>query len=244
MAFLHVYSNGELKYTVELKPDTTTIGRAADNDIVIDNPGVSARHATIVHDQATDIYYLEDANSTNGVFVNGQRVTRHRLRFDEEITLLKHKLKFKRVDFSDKYVEPKQAQATASISQSQTVAIDTAQIQALIKERQGRNPYLLQTSGSNRGKKIMLPDDKRIKIGKTEDCDIRISGWFAPKFAASITRESNGCYLMPEKGAKVRVNNAKITGEYELQNLDRIDVHGVNLSFYSSPTSHSVVARS
>ncbi|MGR8935943.1 MAG: FHA domain-containing protein [Gammaproteobacteria bacterium] len=241
MAFLYVYSNDEFKYTVALKPDTTTIGRTADNDIVIDNAGVSARHAVIVHDADTDIYYLEDANSTNGVFVNGRRITRHRLRFDEEITILKHKLKFKRVDFSDKFAEPKQAPSIAAISQSQTVAISTAQIQALIKERQGRNPYLLYTSGSNRGKKIML-SDRPIKIGKAANCEIRIRGWFAPKLAASIVRESNGCYLMPEKGVKIRVNNAKINAEYALQNHDRIDVHGVNLTFYNPPREHGAVA--
>lgn len=49
------------------------IGRAADNDIVINNTTVSTRHATITyHDNA---FFLVDQRSTNGTFVNGQKIT-------------------------------------------------------------------------------------------------------------------------------------------------------------------------
>jgi predicted component of type VI protein secretion system len=220
---------------VELNSGTTTIGRAADNDVVIDNPGVSALHATIVHDQVKDIFYVEDANSTNGIFVNGQRTMRQQLKFGDEITILKHKLKFKRVDFSDKVSNPAPVQIAPAISQGRTVEIDTAQVQAIMKEYQKRSAYLLQTSGGNRGKKFML-SNQRISIGKAANCDIRISGWFAPKLAATIMGESDGCYLIPEKRGKVRVNNVKVTGHYELLNLDHIEVGGVKLTFYASPT--------
>lgn len=67
----------------DLKSGGFTIGRAADNDLVItqDFPGwetVSQRHAWI-HQQA-DHWIVEDIRSTNGVYVNGKRTGRNLLR--------------------------------------------------------------------------------------------------------------------------------------------------------------------
>src|SRR6188768_1094799 len=65
--------------------DTLRIGAASDNDFQIVVPGVSRHHARIV--KAGDAYFLEDAGSTNGTFVNGQRVSRERLHHLDVITL-------------------------------------------------------------------------------------------------------------------------------------------------------------
>ena len=62
------------------------IGAAEDNDFRIGISGVSRHHARIVKDG--DSYFLEDAGSTNGTFLNGQRVSaRERLRHLDVITL-------------------------------------------------------------------------------------------------------------------------------------------------------------
>lgn len=60
------------EYTLE--QGETTIGRAADNVIVVLDPEVSRRHARILREGS--LYTLEDWGSTNGTFLNGQRVTR------------------------------------------------------------------------------------------------------------------------------------------------------------------------
>lgn len=49
-----------------------TLGRQGDNDIVIKDPFVSKKHFKIVEDEGE--YYLEDLNSSNGTFLNGQRI--------------------------------------------------------------------------------------------------------------------------------------------------------------------------
>jgi hypothetical protein len=57
----------------ELNKDSITIGRDITNDIVINDPEVSRHHCTFVRGPGG--YTLEDKASTNGTFVNGQRLT-------------------------------------------------------------------------------------------------------------------------------------------------------------------------
>jgi pSer/pThr/pTyr-binding forkhead associated (FHA) protein len=51
-----------------------TLGRAANNDIRINLPSISKFHAYFTHVQANDTWFLADANSSNGTFVNGERL--------------------------------------------------------------------------------------------------------------------------------------------------------------------------
>jgi len=50
----------------------TTIGRDVNNAIVIDDQFASSQHAVLTYRGRT--WYVEDLNSTNGTFVNGQPV--------------------------------------------------------------------------------------------------------------------------------------------------------------------------
>jgi uncharacterized protein YraI len=53
--------------------DSITIGRAQDNDVVLDDPQVSRHHARLT--QRNDQIVIEDLGSTNGTLVNGRRIT-------------------------------------------------------------------------------------------------------------------------------------------------------------------------
>jgi len=57
----------------ELDQDSYTIGREAGNSIVIEDPQVSRRHASLLRQGNT--YLIEDMGSTNGTYVNGRRIT-------------------------------------------------------------------------------------------------------------------------------------------------------------------------
>ena len=64
-----IVQNGTQRVTYELVGDIVMIGRTPLNDIVIDNPVVSAQHAML--QKVGDTYWLKDLNSTNGTYING-----------------------------------------------------------------------------------------------------------------------------------------------------------------------------
>lgn len=55
-----------------LRSGTMTMGRGFDCDIIVDSPGASRLHARL--HASLDELVIEDAGSTNGVFVNGERI--------------------------------------------------------------------------------------------------------------------------------------------------------------------------
>lgn len=67
-----------------LEQATITIGRDADNDVILDVPQVSRHHARLV--RAGDALFLEDLASANGTFIDGQRITRQRVEDGQDIS--------------------------------------------------------------------------------------------------------------------------------------------------------------
>ena len=57
---------------IQLQNDQFTIGRSVGNDLVLADPEISRRHTRIV--RRADGFAVEDIGSTNGTFVNGQRI--------------------------------------------------------------------------------------------------------------------------------------------------------------------------
>jgi pSer/pThr/pTyr-binding forkhead associated (FHA) protein len=51
-----------------------TVGRAANNDIMLDDPTVSRFHAAFQQEERTGVWHLQDAESQNGTFVGEARV--------------------------------------------------------------------------------------------------------------------------------------------------------------------------
>jgi pSer/pThr/pTyr-binding forkhead associated (FHA) protein len=73
MAKLVVLSAGMNGRTHDLNVDKTTIGRVDDNTFQIADPSVSSHHCE-VELRGTDVI-IKDLNSTNGSFINGEKIS-------------------------------------------------------------------------------------------------------------------------------------------------------------------------
>src|SRR6266566_1056920 len=73
MARLILDCDGVDVITHELIGDLVTIGRAPSNDVVIDDPTVSAQHASLT--KLPSGYRLKDLGSSNGTQINGLSIT-------------------------------------------------------------------------------------------------------------------------------------------------------------------------
>ena len=75
-----------------LVPGRCIIGRTSDNDLQLDSKFVSRHHAQVV--TTFEGSWIEDLNSTNGVFVRGKRVRRHRLAPGDAVRIGQHELTY------------------------------------------------------------------------------------------------------------------------------------------------------
>jgi len=62
------------------------IGKAEDNDYVVDDEFVSRYHAGLERDEKGNLF-IEDKNSTNGTFVNGSRVIKKKISSSDTVML-------------------------------------------------------------------------------------------------------------------------------------------------------------
>jgi len=84
-AFTHSESKDVSNEIIVLKPGINRIGRGKDNDIIVNHPMVSSFHAEIINTDGK--LEIIDNNSTNGIFVNGIKVTRSFITLDDDISL-------------------------------------------------------------------------------------------------------------------------------------------------------------
>lgn len=84
---------GGINKTYPLRFAEARLGRALDNDIIIESSDVSRHHARI--EPAGTLLRLVDQHSTNGVRVNGRRVEEHLLREGDTVELGNTRLFFR-----------------------------------------------------------------------------------------------------------------------------------------------------
>jgi type II secretory pathway predicted ATPase ExeA len=81
---------------VYLVPGRCVIGRTSDNDLQVESKYVSRHHAQVT--TTNDGSWIEDLNSTNGIFVRGKRVRRHRFADGDVVKIGLHELAFHKAE--------------------------------------------------------------------------------------------------------------------------------------------------
>lgn len=80
--------------TFPLDRDRVIIGRLAESDVVLSDPGASRRHAEVRRESGD--YYITDLGSTNGTMVNEATIGERRLEPGDRITIGRTVLEFRR----------------------------------------------------------------------------------------------------------------------------------------------------
>lgn len=79
------FTDADGEHSFVLDRDSTSIGRSAGQDFVLQDPRVSRKHAVIVRESG--VYTVVDQSSTHGTYVNGERIDRATLKDGDALQL-------------------------------------------------------------------------------------------------------------------------------------------------------------
>ncbi|MBX3235295.1 MAG: FHA domain-containing protein [Nitrospiraceae bacterium] len=210
---------------VEVSETPFTIGRKPDNHLCLDDPAASGHHARIVKVQ--EVLFIEDQRSTNGIFVNEQKIDRKQLRDTDSIRIGTHRLIFRHEDSAAAASKP--VLGTADTDKTMVVSASMASAATPVPQKIGIVEVL---SGKTTQSQYRLTKQVSL-IGSQEDAAIRLTGWFAPKSAAVIGRRPEGYYVGKVEGGKpVLVNKEPLEGQQMLLDGDVVETAGISLQFH------------
>lgn len=243
MATLHLKFKESVIAELPLKNGITTIGRAEGNDIHIDNLAVSGNHARIVAKGTT--FTIEDLGSTNGTYIDDKRITRHELVHNTVVTIGKHSLVFVEPDAAlaednDRTVIKKRAvgseTATAMVPPKQDPSVDRTIVRGALLLQPLNAPaekigILTALDGSAKNT-VYLLDKRLVTIGKSDEAEIRLNGFFAPKVAALINKTREGYFITSAtRWRKLLVNGTQISEGHPLKPADIVEIASLRARF-------------
>ncbi len=214
-----------------ITPDSEMIiGRDIGCHVVIDHPSVSARHARVKQDD--NGLHLTDLGSTNGTFVNDDKVVDCQLAHQDWVHIGKHILMVDLYETLslDATVQMLTAGSTGAADADGTLMLD-------IDERSAQSTWALDYLN-------FLSDDqpdfelshKTVSIGKNTDADIMVTGFwsmFAGQPAATISKQGGDYYLDYVSGLiKPKLNGMTIIEPTRINHHDIIKVGSVELQLY------------
>lgn len=94
--FIEIIEGPDVGQSFLLKEDDVFVGRHGQCELVLHDPEVSRRHLKIASGE--NGWYLDDLGSTNGSYVNGQRITHHttapgdRIQIGQSVLVIKRSL--------------------------------------------------------------------------------------------------------------------------------------------------------
>jgi pSer/pThr/pTyr-binding forkhead associated (FHA) protein len=215
---------------IPLDQDVITIGRKKDNDIVIDNQAVSGYHARIK--KAGRSLFIEDANSLNGTFINGQKISKGELHNGDVVLIGVHTL--------DVIVEKARETETKGFavrghSMDETVVIAAEDQKRILASQDKEKPEIfggfIVIEGSTEKRDYLLKE-RVTTIGKEDGAGIHLRGFFAPKVAALVNRRREGYFITPAGGRTLKVNGQKVDHKYDLKDGDIVEAGGLKLQYY------------
>lgn len=228
---------------VALNKERVSIGRKPNNDIQIDNLAISGQHAVITC--ILNDAFLEDQNSTNGTYVNGQPVKKHVLQNNDVIELGKYRLKYltdtsqpglsaselidtaalKPFDIAVSAAESVPMASDGGATQTQVLPTDALERAAAAAEQPLDRLGVIQVlTGANAGRELEL-NKSLTTLGKPG------------RQVAVITRRPHGYFITHVEGASFPLVNGKTLDAqaHRLGDHDIIEIAGVKMEFFLRP---------
>lgn len=236
MPVLRVYADDKLVDQFEMTTDRILIGRSPDNDLVLNNRGVSKHHAVIEKQKSS--YVLIDTDSANGTFVDKQRVTRQKLEYWNEIRIADYALKFMATQRQE--LETVEEQSEETVASEKTTVMDAAKVAELIASKQKVvKPLLLPVAVNPTLAARYEIAQSEIILGKDKQCDIPVGGFWSPKHAARLTWSNDEVFVENLSWRKITLNSQKLTQKTRLYDGDRLIINGVQMEFRHVPSKMS-----
>jgi pSer/pThr/pTyr-binding forkhead associated (FHA) protein len=234
MAKLILTFNKQVIKEYPFAKDSITMGRQDDNAIVIDNLAVSGYHAKI--DKLGGEYILTDLQSTNGTFVNDQKVVSHKLSHGDNIVIGKHVILFVATEKEKIEGEGKDKK----LPLDKTMLLDTAKQRELLAKQKvapstAKIPVKVGVVSfiDDSGLGEIELSKKLTKIGKAKTSEIKLSGFLMGATAATISRRPSGYAISFAGGmTKLKVNGAVVKDSVPLNDFDTIELGSHKFQFY------------
>lgn len=208
-----------------------TIGRGDDMDIVIDNVSVSRQQARIEMKPSGE-WVVEDMNSANGTFLNGQRLTVPRpLSRGDEISFGKFSLFFDRA--LREPIQTRAIDARADLPRpTDTFRMEQKDMERLQRTMAMRRRAHLKWEARGKEDTFYLERLERsaVLVGRSALCDLRVPA--GPRHHVLVLRNRTGYEVRNLSGwSRMRVNGDVVT-QAPLRGGDVIDIRGLRLTFF------------
>ena len=234
MAHLTLMVQGREVRRFVLNPAVTTIGRAQDNDIVINNLALSRRHAE-VHFRGGR-YQVEDVGSQNGVFINSERIRGARpLDPDDKITLGTYQFVFCDEAKRDPDVRGARNRRRQEVTQLEEIEAKKAKRSS---ESDEAAPLLVLKYNDVELQRFVLKNGKCL-IGRGKDCDIQIAERRLSRRHCQVRMDLNKA-ILEDLGSQngTFVNRRRIPDRRDLQDGDVLNFAEYSILFVANAADY------
>jgi pSer/pThr/pTyr-binding forkhead associated (FHA) protein len=240
MPKLIVFRGRTKEGTHDLNPNVECIiGRGKDCTVHIESPLVSRRHARVFWDANVEdgAWVLEDLGGTNGLWVNGEEVSRKILTLGDFVEFGRHVIVFHEAGMSRFEDLPTfEGRRRPVLEEQPTAQVSREELARMTSKAKTRLATHIRWKNEVGIEELELTKTKYL-IGFTAQCTIRLPGSpLLGKKAAHLSRDFEGKWnLEPLSSlAAVRVNGEKISKRRVVEDGDKISVKGLELTFHSS----------
>lgn len=218
MAKLVIDRNDTLLGTRFIERTQLTIGRAADNDIRLDDPAVSKMHAKI--EVIGNDHIVVDLGSANGTLVNDANISRHLLCHNDLIDIC---------GFRIRYIDHRSVVNGAGDRTMISALSDASASPPGLRNSTPVPAARIDTSGFPRA---TLRTTRGETAGATRTLDRPLSALGTAAQRAAILQRADGFCIARVEGAPPKVNGRPIArGWQPLADHDRIEIDGTTVQF-------------